>query len=167
MLVLYRYRNRKFVLYSLSVPLSSSEKSYTHWDHKNRTPFLVVLAVRSINVGTFSFFPLLWLPCSIRLDTPCQLTVSLSLLCLSMSGLVILQYSSLSFNALIQCSHSQYNFTPSFSITFPGSQFTAYHFVSSGSNRFSIAYFTASTFRVLSCRLTYSDPASFLHPDRC
>ena len=41
-----------------------------------------------------------------------------------------------------------------------------YHFVSSGSSLFSIAYFTASTFKVFLCRLTYSLPTSFLHPDK-
>ena len=63
-------------------------------------------------------------------------------------------------------SHS--NFLPLFSITFPCSYLIAYHLVPSGSSPFSIAHFTARTFRAFPCRLTYSIPASFLHFDnRC
>ena len=67
---------------------------------------------------------------------------------------------------LIRCSQSQNNFFPSFSITFPRYHFSTYRFVPSGSSLFSIAHFTASTVKALSCRLTFSDLANFLHPDR-
>ena len=53
-----------------------------------------------------------------------------------------------------------------FSITFLRPQFVVYHFVSSVSSPFSIAHFIANTFKELLCRLTYSAPTSFLHPDK-
>ena len=57
-------------------------------------------------------------------------------------------------------------FFPSFSITFSRSQFVVYHFVSLGSSPLSIAHFTANTFKVLLCRVTYYVPTSFLNPDK-
>ena len=53
-----------------------------------------------------------------------------------------------------------------FQSLFLHSKFVVYHFVSLGSRSFSVAHFTANTFKVLLCRLTYSVPASFLHPDK-
>ena len=38
--------------------------------------------------------------------------------------------------------------------------------VSLGSRPFFVVHFTANIFKVLLCRLTYSVPASFLHPDK-
>lgn len=67
---------------------------------------------------------------------------------------------------LISCSQSQYNFFSSFTISFLCSYFSVYHSETSGNNPFSIAYFTTSTSSVFSCLLTYSDPASFLHPGK-
>ena len=57
-------------------------------------------------------------------------------------------------------------FFPSFSITLSRSQFFVYHFVSLGSSPFSLAHFTANTFKVLLCRVTYYVPTSFLNPDK-
>ena len=69
-------------------------------------------------------------------------------------------------SVLIGCSQSKKSFFPSFSITFPCSQFVVYHFVSLGSSPFYTSHFTANTFKVLLCRLQYSVPTSFFHPDR-
>ena len=69
---------------------------------------------------------------------------------------------------LTRGSQSQYSFFPLFAFTFPLSHFSVYHFVPFGHNPLSIAHCTASTFNALSCLLTYSDPANFLHPaNRC
>ena len=78
------------------------------------------------------------------------------------SGLFAVQF------ILIRCSQSQNSFSQLFSITFLCSHLISYHLVPSGSSPLSIAHFTARTFRALSCGLTYSVPANFLHPDnRC
>ena len=69
-------------------------------------------------------------------------------------------------SVFIGCSQYQQSFFPSFSIIFPRSLFIVYNFVSSGSNPFSTAHFTANTFKVLLNRLTYSYPSSFWHPGR-
>ena len=76
------------------------------------------------------------------------------------SGLLSVQF------VRIRCSQSQNSFCPFLSSTVPRCHLTVYHFVSSGSTPFSIAHFTANTFRALSWRFRYSVPASFLHPDR-
>ena len=67
---------------------------------------------------------------------------------------------------LIGCSQSQKIFFPSFSITFPSSQFVVYHFASSGNSPFSTAHFTINTFKLLLCRLTYYVPTDYLHSGR-
>ena len=78
------------------------------------------------------------------------------------SGLLAVQL------VLMLCSQSHNNFFPLFSITFPLSHLSVYHFVPSGNNPLSIAHCTANTFNALSCVLTYSDPAIVLHPaSRC
>lgn len=67
----------------------------------------------------------------------------------------------------------QKSFSSYFSTIFLRSQFVVQHYVSSQSSPISTVHFTASTFKVLLCRVTYtyqlflhSVPTSFLHPDR-
>ena len=120
---------------------------------------LVIHVIQSIIDCSSQSFRLVWLFYCFHLGTPYQLIVLFSLMYLPMQGLV---WSI--------CSHWMFpvpeDFLSIFSINFPRSQFVVYHFVSLGSRPFSVAHFTANTFKVLLCRLTYSVPASFLHPDK-
>ena len=109
---------------------------------------------------TSQSFRFVWLFCCIHLGTPCKLIVLFYLMYGIKSDLQTIQ------SVLMVCSQPQKSFFPSFSITFLRSQFLLYHFVSSGSSLFSTVHFTANTFKVLLCRLTYSVPTILLYPNR-
>lgn len=105
----------------------------------------------------FSFGRLFWFTWTCHIDQQCCFFVVFSNM---RSGHLVIWF------VLIQCYQSQYYFFPSFPITFLCSHFSTYPLVFSGSIPFLLAHFTASTFRVLSYHLTYSDPVSFLHLDK-
>ena len=70
-------------------------------------------------------------------------------------------------SVLSGCSQPQRSFFPSFFNHFLAFLVRCIPLWSSGSSSFSTAHFTATTFKVLLCCLTFSLSTSFWHPERC